>query len=272
VQEIGVGSAVPIFPDPDDPTVYVWRDGEGQPCAYGYRAGGFGWVYIPGLATYRFDETSQIVPFLEDAADPKLVQDALGRTVLPLVLEANGGHVLHASAVRRKDGVVAFCAVSGTGKSTVAYALSRRGYELWGDDAVAVEKRLGCFVTLGLPFELRLRHPSATYFGTSNSPSDRLGTDDSPPLAAVCVLEQREGSPTVERLAPSHAFTAVLAHAYAFDPDDDERKRLLVSNYLDLTSSVPVFRTGFASGLEGLDDVLELLEARVLRPLLGDAS
>src|SRR5829696_203522 len=43
---------------------------------------------------------------------------------------------LHASAVVAPAGVVAFCARSATGKSTLAASLHRRGYDLWADDAV----------------------------------------------------------------------------------------------------------------------------------------
>ena len=60
------------------------------------------------------------------------------RTSASTVLR-RGWEALHASAVLSPQGVVAFCAGSGTGKSTIARGLSERGYQLCADDAVAVK-------------------------------------------------------------------------------------------------------------------------------------
>src|SRR5205823_1705698 len=88
----------------------------------------------------------------------ELVDDLFRTAVVPLALQVFGYEVLHASAVRTESGVSAFCGLSGTGKSTVAYGLSRRGYPLWADDAVVFsavdEGTTHCF---RIPFAFHLR-------------------------------------------------------------------------------------------------------------------
>src|ERR671935_59558 len=64
-----------------------------------------------------------------------------------------GREVLHASAVITARGVVAFCAVSTTGKSTIAYQFSRRGYGIWADDALAFDGADRGVTALWLPFQ-----------------------------------------------------------------------------------------------------------------------
>src|ERR687885_2742131 len=124
-----------------DPDVEVWRHHDGTVTAYGTSCDGRHWMRMPGVGTFEFRTGSDVVgAFPEGDADDDLVRDAFRRAVLPMALQVLGREVLHASAVLGPRGVVALCAVSETGKSTVAYGLSRRpGYELWADDAVAFE-------------------------------------------------------------------------------------------------------------------------------------
>ncbi len=55
-------------------------------------------------------------------------------TVLTVILHMNMRFPIHASAVLSKDGLNLFCAASGTGKSTLAFNLFKKGYPLFSDD------------------------------------------------------------------------------------------------------------------------------------------
>ena len=77
----------------------------------GYRAGGLGWLTIPGVATYRFADTGD-VEATSDGAGPVEIEDAFVRSVLPLVVQARGTQVLHASAIAAPGGVVALAGLS----------------------------------------------------------------------------------------------------------------------------------------------------------------
>ncbi|HEY0390973.1 MAG TPA: hypothetical protein VGC63_04620 [Solirubrobacterales bacterium] len=70
-------------------------------------------------------------------------QRVLLSRVLPNVSIAQGNEALHACAVETPLGVVAVAALSGTGKSTLARELIRRGRPLFADDALILSRADG---------------------------------------------------------------------------------------------------------------------------------
>ena len=252
--------------------VQVWRDEQGTTLAFCYTLNGRRRVDVPGVASFSFGAPAETVTaYPLTSVRPDVIEETFCRAVLPMVLQASGTEVLHASAVHTR-GVVALCGTSGVGKSTIAFALSRRGYRLWADDAVAIDLSGGSFVALPLPFEMRLRPRAAAFFGferqavgaSSAGPMDQV--DPSPaPVAALCVLsrgdeERRGGDVRIERLRPSAALPALLAHAYCFSLEDPGLKRSMVQHYMELVARVPVFALQFRSGLELLPVILDEIE------------
>ena len=212
-----------------------------------------------------------VTAYPEPEVETALVREAYRHAALPIALHYFGAEVLHASAVYATRGVVAFCAVSETGKSTMAAALSARGYSLWADDAVAIDADEQPPVrTISLPFDLRLRSASATYLGAAASgfpasvaPASEFAAS---PLAALCILERIE--PTrdevkIERIPPAHAFAALLPHAFSFSLRDPERKRLMFQRYMRMAVQTAIFRVSFAPGFERLPFVLDAIEQSI---------
>ena len=228
-------------------------------------------VDVAGVGSFHFDALAATVTAHPRGSIPwNVIQEAYDRSVLPIVLQARETEVLHASAVRLR-GVVAFCGVSGTGKSTLAFALSRRGHPLWADDAVAVGFRDSSVVAFPLPFELHLRPRAAQFFGPVRptagagslaGPADRSAA----PLAAVCVLSRCEEDldddhgVRIEQLRASEAIPALLAQAYCFSLEDLDRKRRMVERYMLLAARVPVFALRFRPRFELLPRVLDQVE------------
>ena len=255
-------SPAPSPPDVSDPSAVVWRDEADAVVAVGQTLGDRHWVHVPGLAAFSFPRDAGGITAVPDpGADPRVVEDAFRRMVMPLALQAQGREVLHASAVRGDAGVLALCAVSGTGKSTVACALSRRGHSLWADDAVCFEVQRADVNVLPVPFTLRLRPASAAFFADEpgdDGVQDPQGTER---LACVFVLARSEsGGPQIERLAAASAFREVLTHGYCFSMQDRARNETMVRNYLELVDRVPVYRITFSEGLDGLDATLDTIE------------
>jgi hypothetical protein len=261
-------SAPPPLPDASRERVELWHDDRGVVCAYGGTEGGRCCMHFPGFASYTFDRESEDVT----ASAPSTIErDVLiatfHRAVLPMVLQVREREVLHASGVCVPRGVVAFCARSGTGKSTLAFGLGRRGYRVWADDAVAFTACGPQVHALSLPFALRLRPDAAACLSADRMNGDGARDDEvtraeSPVLAAVAVLERvdrLDGMTRVERLRPSAAFPALLAHAYCFSLREAERRRRMVQRYLDLTERVPVFVLRVESGLECLPATLDAI-------------
>jgi hypothetical protein len=238
----------------------VWHDAEGRQVGYGHAAEG--WLHLPGVATFSFAPSGVEAVAREDVPIEK-IRDAHRRLVLPLALQALGQEVLHASAVDFESGAVAFCAESGTGKSTVAYSLARRGHAPCADDAVAIGPGPAGPELIPLPFALRLRPASAAYFGDDAGPHEVEDQLAGRPLAAICVLQRRDEETGVRRLARSEAFPALLAHAYSFGLNDESRRRRMMEHYLRLASEVPVYSVVLASGLSTLARTLDEIEAAV---------
>jgi hypothetical protein len=254
-----------IPPPALNPHAEVWRDNDGVVCAYGQVLGEEYWMHLPRLASFRFspraDEVTAVVP---SGTSEELVLDAYRRSVLPMALQVGGREVLHASAIRTPRGVLTLCGISETGKSTMAFGLSRRGHELWADDAVAFEISSDGATVLSLPFAIRLRPESAEWFDVdAASPPSTTDHVETAPLAGVCVLHRNDsaGSPVaVRRLSSAAAFAAVLTHAYCFTLEDRERKRRMMSHYLGLVATVPIFDVCFPSGLANLPVILDGIE------------
>ena len=247
-------------PLPNRSGTEVWLDVAGRQAGYGHAEEG--WLHLPGIATFNFDPSGVEAVAGEEVAAEK-IRDAHRRLVLPLALQALGQEVLHASAVTLEAGAVAFCAESGTGKSTVAYALARRGHPPCADDAVAIALGREGPELIPLPFALRLRPASAAHFGEDARGFEVQRPASGTRLAAVCVLQRTSDGGGVRRLDSTEAFPALLAHAYSFGLNHEPRRRRMLEHYLRLASEVPVFRVVLASGLSELDHTLDEIEAAV---------
>lgn len=250
----------------------TWHDAAGGVVAYSRTEAERFWMELPGLATFCFDERSDsVVAAPHPGIAAEAVAELYWHSALPLVVQARGGEVLHASGVLMPLGVVALCGASKSGKSTIAYGLHRRGYRLWADDAVALEVTERAITAVPLPFDVRLRPATAALFGLgeraarlagSGDPSEPLGRAPAP-IEAVCVLDRGCGGPGSKMLAPlkaSAAYPALLANAYCFSLEDPARKRLMLDRYLSLVARVPVLALAVPDGLEGLAAILDELE------------
>ena len=246
--------------------VEVWYDCAGRLAAWAQNVGSDRWMYLPGVASYRIRPRSRevfAVPHSSGLTD--LVVGGYWRSVLPMAIQLAGGEVLHASAVLTAVGVIGFCAVSMTGKSTFAYELSRRGYGLWGDDALAVDTTNTPVDALPLPFQLQLREPyDDESLATTSAPACSR-SEASVSLAAICTLERAPSAETpesaqVRRLSPAEAFRSLLSHAYCYSLDDVKRNREMIEHYIDLAARIPVFNVVFRPGLEHLPSALRTIE------------
>ena len=258
-----------LLPEAADGDVEVWAGNDGFE-AYGYTAGGYCWAHFPGTASFRFlADQGNVLALAEANVSPGNVEDTYLRAVLPLVLQLRGHEVLHASAVSSARGLVVLCGASGTGKSTTAHGLSRRGYPVWADDALVLDIQGDDTKASQVPFRLRLHADAAIFFrGDAEDRTTPATTPSRSSLVAVVILDRREGSvPLVRitRLEPTDAFLGLLPHAYYFGLSDPARKASMLDRYLRLASSVPVFEVRYRPGLGDIQAVLDEVEARVLR-------
>ena len=269
VQRAGA-TAIPPWESLAEP----WRDHEGMIYAYGQVLGNEHWMHLPGLASFRFSSHGDDAAVAVTSAErDELVLEVYRRRVLPMAVQVRGREVLHASAIRGPAGVVTFCGTTQSGKSTIAFGLSQRGYPLWADDMVAFEVADRGPVAVSLPFSPRLRKSAAELVDWDANAQTFPRHDDTPagsqaPLAIVCILrkEAAAASPVaVRRLSSADAFATVLDHACCFLPQGAERKRLMVHHYLELVAVTPIYeiclRPGLTSFPLNLDAVERLLDS-----------
>ena len=256
--ELSLGIAHPgdvLWPSEAEDEVRCWPANPGLEL-FGYSGKTYNWVHAAGWATFRFRQDDlRVDAFPDDGRDPSSIRDLYERSVLPLILQARGRQVLHASAVREGESVFAFAGVSTSGKSTLAHALAQRNVSLWADDAVAFcAEGEGPVTVAPLPFTPRLRPgaPTLPKAPLEIAPS-RRGADAR--LACVVLLRPDEstlGDVHFEREHRPGAFAYILRHAYCFSLDDTDRNRQMMREYLRLVERVPVWTLRFRRRPEDL--------------------
>lgn len=260
-----------LLPPPPGLEQRVWRDINGEVAVSGYVSSAECWMDRPGVGVFHFDAADGKVRAIAEPSVPEeLIADTYRRNVLPRVVYALGAEVLHASAVLTPGGVAVFCGRSGTGKSTVAFGLGRRGHSLWADDAVAFQASPDGVQAISLPFRPRLEPAGVAFFRPD--PEEENGIARPPgaeavgqPLAALFLLERAaaidDGEVRSVRLSSGEALTTLLSHAHFLTLSDADRMRAMVQHYLELASRVPVLTVRFRPGLERLRALLGRIEA-----------
>ena len=269
----------PRIPHNGDPTLEEW-DNDGL--FYGYKQiskDNFH-LYLDKFAIYRFTHgENEVVAFPEPGIQDDMLFDIFQRAVLPMAVQAIRPEyeIIHSSAVLSSHGVIALCGFGHTGKSTLAYAMSKRNYDFWADDTVAFAVKGQRIKAVPLSASrIRLRQPSIEFFGFNHTEgvAQRGGENGSAlkvrsaSFRALCVLKRSaelEGVRVVEirRLYSSEAFSAVLDHAICFSLNDKMRKRRMMQNYLMLAERVPVLEVRFRPGLENLEALIERIDCAI---------
>jgi len=272
VKRAGSSDDVPLW----ESAAEAWPDHEGEIYAYGQVVGEEHWMHFPGLASFCFNSGGDdVAAALARIEAEDSIQDIFHRRVLPMAIQVRGREVLHASAIRATNGVVAFCGTTTSGKSTIAFGLGLRGHTLWADDMVAFEFSEGQPRAVSLPFQPRLRRASAELFSVKTDNRTVPGYDLAPvgthtdAMAAVCVLQPQPrmaSGVAIQRLAFADALTTLFGHACFFSPQGEKRKRIMVQHYLDLVAHTPVYEIRFRQGLENLGQILDAVEGLIESP------
>src|SRR5262245_55935428 len=201
------------------------------------------------------------------------------RNVVPLLLQSRGIQVFHASAIRFQDGVVGLCGRSFSGKSTLAYALARRGHEVWADDSLLISATHQSVRTLKTPpVQIRLRPDSRKYFGEVDRDSlltigDDIELELSPKheasLKALFLIhrtrERRRSAWCCKRLSGHSAFTRILRLANYYNLAEASEHRRISENCLSVASKVPIYDTVYRDGFDFIEDVVDEIEGSLAR-------
>lgn len=256
-----------------DPTQFVveppaipWKTEDGEIHAICEMHGGFPRILLPRIGIVRvIDASGRVEGTVADAAKIPLLEEVYYRFALPMILQAAGAEMLHASAIRTNAGVIGFCGISGTGKSTLAYTLSRRNYQHWADDSLVFVPQNQTFQALRLPFRPRVE------IAADSEVAFVAGTE-SAPLSAMVILQRFPGglvaSPDfhveIKRFSAADAFRALMPHIFSFLLSNSKRNALMMARYFDVAARLPIFDVRFTPCLDALPQLCAAIETSCL--------
>jgi len=247
------------------PALQTWRDHAGRLVATGGRASGLWWMEWPELATFWFGPTGPVRATTPRRANDPQIHDIFIRGVMPVVLVMRGDEALHASAILCESGsVVALCAVSGTGKSTMAYAMAAAGARHFADDTVLYRLQGDQPSAIRLPFPVRVDENAKAAVGRAADDWLAWTGGEVRPLGRVYQLVRDERvparAPSFRAVDPVSRFELLLSHAHPAEMGGPARQRVFVEHVMGLARRVEVWECRFTPSLDALPD----LAARVL--------
>jgi hypothetical protein len=161
-------------------------------------------------------------------------------------------------------GVVALCASSGTGKSTVALALGTGGLRHWADDTVVYHLPADDPVVVRLPCPVRVDAEARAALGSAAIDADPA---DERPLRRIYHLVRDPGldpaRPSITPVAAAARFDRLLAQAHPFDLDGETRRRRFIEALLRVSAKVDAWELRFAPSLAALPTLARTLRAHM---------
>jgi hypothetical protein len=272
----------PDLPAEGVPEGNIWRDNAGCVSAFLFRSHGESGISFPRFAAYIFPEaqaSQERIPIViapTPSATREQLIDQLMRNVVPLLLQSRGIQVLHASAIRLRGGVVGLCGRSFSGKSTLAYALRMRGYEVCADDSLLISATYqGVQALDGLPAKLRLRADANKYFGVVDgaclTATDTMKDEfdvylpelHGSPLRALYLIHRSNEQLRVwscDRLNGHQALKQVLAMANYYKLAEIFERRRVSENCLNVVGKVPIYNCRYRNGFNFIEDVVDEID------------
>lgn len=242
-----------------------WKDNDGRLVATGGVRDASCWMHWPRLATFWFESAGAVRAVPLAAGRDQDIRDAFVRGVVPVVLLWRGWEALHASAVLVDDDrLVAFCAVSGTGKSTLAVALTACGARHFADDTVVYRLQDQQPIALRLAAPIRVDSRVEGVVAMSDDKIARVPPGTAAPLRRVYVLHRDATidpeEPRFSPVPPSRRFEMLLTHSHPLELGPESRYRSYIGDLLDLSRAVDVWQCAFRPEL----NALSILAERVL--------
>lgn len=243
----------------------TWRDNDERLVAVGGALGDACWMHWPGLATFWFAASGNVSAVPLTVTRDADIRDVFVRGVLPVALLSRGWEALHASAVLAGDDrLVAFCAVSGTGKSTLALAVAAAGARHFADDTVVYRLVRHQPVALRLPAPIRVDAGARAGIGVEDAHVARVAPGTEARLGRIYLLtrdhSRHPDAPSFTAVPPARRFETLLTHAHPFEMGPESRHRAFISDLLATSEQVDVWQCAFHPRLEALP----VLAGRVL--------
>ena len=233
------------------------------------------WLSASGVGAIQFNTSTRLISaYPQDGIQTRIFERAVVLEWLPLVYQAWGYQVLHASAaVHLSSGIViAFAGETRSGKSTLGFGLGQRSdWQQISDDSLAFTIQTGEVRLLSIPNAVRLRSASARFYGQqaySHEPLDLpdmdLGLDYVFFVEGNCETVSKAGSPGTDvSMDGVQTFLQLIKNAYALTLKIPEHNERLLRDYLQLAHQVVAFRLVIHKSFVALNETLDTVERLV---------
>lgn len=210
------------------------------------------------------------------AVDEKSLRLIILGPALGIALIQRGLPVFHASCVASSSGAVAFAGPKGSGKSTMAVALHRNGYDLVTDDILSIDNAMGKLLAKPSFPQSKLWPDSVEAMGEAIESMPLLHPDydkrvrpvsqgfaKAPvPLRCLFLLGISEDI-EIAPLPPTEAWLGTMPHWYGAQFDGDLLRMLGAAAQLHATASlaknIPVYHLKRPLSLEMLPEVARMV-------------
>jgi hypothetical protein len=233
---------------------------------------------IPDVAMLSFHDGREIVvePISNIAED--FLRTLILGPALCLLLEQRGLLVLHASCININNQAVAFMGGSGWGKSTLATAFHRQGYDVLTDDVMPIQITESQAVVLPSYPQFKVSPEALVSLGQKIEDLSPVYTNSSKlsyqftegfqqnplPLKKIYVL-QKGNQHEIVSIQPQEAFGALVCHTRAINLLK-EHKPLIARHFhlcTKLLSTVSFSQFTRKPALEDLPSLIELVKADI---------
>ena len=228
-------------------------------------------IVVDDTGAFELETGGHIIAAPKDGAFPDFVRAHLLGRVLATALFHEGMLPMHGSAVQTNEGVVAFLAPKGYGKSSMALAMAKAGAALVSDDLLPVEARTPPLAWPGIR-SLRVREDAVRAVGVDavgettregkvalHQNAGAMAPDTPLPLAAIFLLApttEELGAEAVKRtpLAPVLAAAALVAHVKIGRMLGPSAASQMLQRAATISSLVPVHQLLITRDLARLPD------------------
>ncbi len=253
---------------PATPRPWRGRLGDGEELTIAWGLGGDLLFGYGELADFRLDPGRALLECAPVDPEAAAWRRVLLTRVLPNVAIASGFEALHASAVTTEHGVLALAAAAGTGKSTLALELLRRGRALFADDTVALSRGgagveahpAGPFMNLPVGADPPSRSEELGRRGAERWVAVADPARAAARLAAIVLLERGAGRSLQVR--PARQTPLALVPFMLGLPDEEGREEDRFSLYSDLVEDTRLLRLSADLG-DRPGDLADALEAEL---------
>lgn len=193
---------------------------------------------------------------------------------LPLAYQVSGIQVIHASAIlnTEKKKIILITGDSGSGKSTIAYGLSKiNQWAQIADDRAAFSIVDGKPQLVPIPDTINLRRPSADYFEIKNYEKKiNYSIDGVAEIEAVIFLEQLPKTDnnlfsniSFHQVSKTEAYTCLLEQAFALSPSLAEPNKKMITSYLNLAIQANMIRLSYSPNFANLEKIINSIDGLI---------